>query len=43
MARTTAWESPAEDIYLGRGQRVLMTPDAEIPLLDIRDLTFNPP
>jgi len=43
MARTTAWDSPAEGIYLGRGQRVLMTPDAEIPLLDVREITFNPP
>ena len=42
LARSTVWDSPAEGIYLGSGQRVLMTPEAEIPLLEVRELTFNP-
>ncbi len=40
LARTTGWDSPAEGIYLGSGQRVLMTDSAEIPLLEVRSLTF---
>lgn len=42
LARTTEWDSAAEGIYLGRGQRVFMTPDAEIPMLDAREVTLNP-
>ena len=42
LARTTDWTSPAEGIYIGGGQRVLMTNAAEIPLLEIRTLTFTP-
>jgi len=42
LARSTVWDSPVEGIYLGSGQRVLMTPDAEIPLLEVRELTFTP-
>ena len=43
LARSTDWSSPAEGIYLGSGQRVFMTNEAEIPLLDVRSLTFNAP
>jgi type VI secretion system protein ImpE len=42
LARTTDWDSPAEGIFLGRGQRVFMTPDAEIPMLDAREIILNP-
>ncbi len=42
LARTTEWDSPQEGVYFGRGQRVFMTPDAEISLLDAREITFTP-
>lgn len=42
LARTTSWDEPADGIYLGRGQRVLMTDGAEISLLDVREITFTP-
>jgi type VI secretion system protein ImpE len=43
LARSTAWDSPVEGVFLGSGQRVLMTPDAEIPLLEVREITFIAP
>ena len=42
LARSTDWTSPEENIYLGSGQRVLMTNTVEVPLLEIRTLTFAP-
>jgi type VI secretion system protein ImpE len=42
LAKATEWDSPEEGIYLGRGQRVFMTPDAEVPMLDAREITFKP-
>ena len=42
LSRTTLWDEPAAGVYLGRGQRVLMTDSAEIPLLDVREITFTP-
>lgn len=41
LARQTEWEVPHEGFYLGLGQRVLMTSDAELPLLEIRQIEFN--
>ncbi len=43
MARGTDWHSPVEGYYLGQGQRMLLTQDAEISLLELRELEINPP
>jgi len=42
LAKRTSWDTPSEGIYFGTGQRVLMTDAAEIPLLEVRTLTFTP-
>jgi protein involved in temperature-dependent protein secretion len=42
LAKRTSWDTPSDGIYLGTGQRVFMTYTAEIPLLEVRSLTFTP-
>lgn len=42
LARQTAWDSPAENFYLGRGQRVWMTENGEFPILETREIIFHP-
>lgn len=41
MARRTEWLSGAGDSYRGLGQRILVTPEAETALLEIRELRFD--
>jgi len=41
MARSTDWDCPVEGCYLGRGQRMLLTQDSEVSLLDLRLLEFT--
>ena len=36
MARSTEWTALAEDIWVGHGQRTLVTDQAEIALMDVR-------
>ena len=40
LARRTDWESPAPDVYIGRGQRSLVTDGDERPLLEARELVL---
>lgn len=42
LAKRTEWDSPADGLYFGRGQRVFMTDADEVSLLDVRELTFVP-
>ena len=42
LARRTDWEDPIEGFHVGRGQRVFMTESSEYPILDIREIEFNP-
>lgn len=41
MARRTEWLPGVGDSYRGVGQRILVTPDAETALLEIRELRFD--
>ncbi len=41
MARRTEWLPGAGDSYRGLGQRILVTPEAETALLEIRELRFD--
>lgn len=41
MARRTSWEEPSEQTYLGLGQRVLMTNDRELGLMDVRRIELQ--
>lgn len=43
LARATDWETPVEDFYTGLGQRMWMTDTGEYPMLETREITFNPP
>jgi type VI secretion system protein ImpE len=40
LARKTTWNEISPDAFLGLGQRVLMTDQGELPLLDIRTMTL---
>ena len=42
LARKTEWENLAENIYAGHGQKVLISDNQEIALLDLRSLRFLP-
>jgi type VI secretion system protein ImpE len=42
LAAQTQWESPAEGLYLGRGQKVWLTDSADFNLLGSQTLTFTP-
>jgi type VI secretion system protein ImpE len=41
LARKTEWEQKSENVYIGRGQRLLTTDAAEYPLLELRTLEFS--
>jgi type VI secretion system protein ImpE len=41
MARKTDWQQPAADVYVGSGQRVLVTDSVETGILEIRELLFD--
>ena len=41
LARATEWTELTPDSYAGRGQRMFATNDADISLLDLRDLKFQ--
>lgn len=43
MARTTEWETPAEELYVGKGLRILNTDSGEFPLTQIRRIVFGSP
>jgi type VI secretion system protein ImpE len=43
MARRTNWTEPVEGYSIGLGQRLLTTDAADYPLLECRDIMFNPP
>jgi type VI secretion system protein ImpE len=40
LGRRTEWECQGEDLYTGLGQRVIVTDQDEISLLDIRNITL---
>lgn len=42
LARHTAWDSPVNNFYIGSGQRVWMTDKSEVPILETREIIFNP-
>lgn len=42
LSRRTDWEEPVSGFYVGQGQRVWMTDNAEFALLDVRELEFSP-
>jgi type VI secretion system protein ImpE len=41
MARATEWKAMAADSYAGLGQRMFATNEADVALLDLRDLRFD--
>jgi len=42
LARKTTWEESGEDAHHGLGQRVLITDQGEVPLMDVRTVTIAP-
>jgi type VI secretion system protein ImpE len=42
MSRKTEWRELAESSFAGLGQRLLATDAAEYPLLEVREITFDP-
>jgi type VI secretion system protein ImpE len=43
LSRQTAWDSPVDGTFIGSGQRVWMTDAEECPILETREVVFNPP
>ena len=41
LARVTEWDTPVDDFYLGRGQRVFVSDGGDYSILDIRQLEFD--
>jgi type VI secretion system protein ImpE len=41
LSRTTEWEDAGDELFVGRGQRVLATDAGEYPLLTVRKLALN--
>lgn len=41
LSRRCDWQTPAEDFYVGLGQRVLVSDDNEFPLLNICSIEFD--
>ena len=41
MARSTEWVEHPGDTFLGRGQRVLATDHGDLPLMELREITFG--
>jgi len=42
LGRKTAWQDAGNNFFVGLGQRMLATDQREYPLLDIREVVFNP-
>lgn len=42
MSRKTNWRNLGNNFFIGLGQRMLTTDHGEYPLLDIREVTFDP-
>ena len=42
MSRKTDWRNLGNNFFIGLGQRMLTTDHGEYPLLDIREVTFDP-
>jgi type VI secretion system protein ImpE len=42
LARKTAWQDTGNNLFVGLGQRMLATDQGEYPLLEIREVVFNP-
>jgi type VI secretion system protein ImpE len=42
LAKKTEWEQKDDELYIGLGQRLLATNEAEYPLLELRDIEFSP-
>ena len=43
LSRRTNWSEPVEGYSIGLGQRLLATDTGDCPLLECRDMVFNPP
>jgi type VI secretion system protein ImpE len=43
LSRRTDWEENPGETFIGLGQRMLVTDAGEYPLLDARDIEFDPP
>lgn len=41
LARTCDWQEPAENFYIGQGQRIFVTDKGEYPLLNVNSIKFN--
>lgn len=41
LARTCDWQEPLENFYIGHGQRVFITDQAEYPLLNVNSIKLN--
>ena len=41
LARTCEWQEPVENFYVGNGQRVFVSDQAEYPLLNVKTIKFN--
>jgi type VI secretion system protein ImpE len=42
LGRKTAWQNAGHNLFVGLGQRMLATDQGEYPLLDIREVVFDP-
>lgn len=43
MGRKTEWRDLGNDLFIGKGQRMLATDQGEYPLLEIREVSFDHP
>lgn len=41
LSRKTVWDGYDEELFLGRGQKILTTDTEDYPLLDVRSIHFN--
>lgn len=41
LCRKTIWNQVEEDVYFGRGQKMLTTEQKDYPIMDVREITFN--
>ncbi|MCB1909091.1 MAG: tetratricopeptide repeat protein [Rhodocyclaceae bacterium] len=41
LARKTAWQDVGNDVFHGRGQRVLTTSEGDFPLLEVREIVLE--
>jgi type VI secretion system protein ImpE len=41
LSHKTEWQTPAEGVYIGLGQRMLATDQDEYPLLNVREIQFQ--